>query len=265
MKIASIFVVSCLLLTACSEQRPPEQSGSHVVQETVYTALAHPDRPIKDRRRDNKRKPAEVLEFLGIKPGMTVLETMAADGYYTEVLSRVVGENGSVYSHNNKMYYSYQSDKYVNERLKDNRLPNVVRWDKELGNMQLPEGQFDAVFMMLVFHDFYHLDYENPQRILHQVYDALKPGAILAIVDHSAIEGTEAEAAKRLHGIHRIDEQFVKKVVIQAGFILDDESDLLRNPEDRRDKPFFDPGMKMVPTDRFILRFKKPHQTRASD
>lgn len=251
-------LVVCITLTGCQEQS--QQDKDHLVAQTLYTAVSHPDRPEKDKQRDHLRKPAEVLEFLGVTPGMEVMEIMAASGYYTELLSRVVGDNGKVYSQNNKMYYEFQSEKLIEERLADNRLPNVIRWDRELYALDVADNSLDALFLMVVYHDFYWHE-ESPEQIVKGFYKALKPGGILAIVDHSAKANTGIEHAKDLHGLHRIDEQYVKKVMTDAGFIFDSESNILRNPNDKRDKAFFDEQMKDKPTDRFVHRYRKPEKS----
>jgi predicted methyltransferase len=249
-------LLAVVLQTSCTGEKPTPQSD-HLVSQTLYTAVSHKDRPELDKQRDERRKPAEVLEFLGVRPGMHVMEIMAGGGYYTELLSRAVGRLGKVYSQNNKLYYEFQSDKFVQQRLDNNRLPNVVRWDKELHDLQIPENSVDTVFMMLVFHDLYWSD-DHPKQILAALFKILKPGGTVAIVDHSAQVGSGEKSAETLHGIHRIDEQLIKTTLTQAGFIFDSESDLLRNPKDARDKPFFDISMIGKPTDRFIFRFKKP-------
>ncbi|NQZ12740.1 MAG: class I SAM-dependent methyltransferase [Algicola sp.] len=253
--VFSLCIMCLTLLTGCSDDKQPPQSD-HLINQTLYTAITHSDRSDIDRQRDERRKPAQVLEFLGVSPGMTVIEIMAGGGYYTELLSRVVGRLGKVYSHNNKLYYEFQSDKFVEQRLKNNRLPNVIRWDKELNDLQLPDDSIDAVFLMLVYHDFYWSE-DNPEQILADLYQALKPGGTVAIVDHSAKSGSGTSAANKMHGIHRIDEQLVKQSFEKAGFILNGESALLRNAADTRDKPFFDKSLIGKPTDRFVLRYRK--------
>jgi predicted methyltransferase len=254
--VFSLCIMYFALLTGCSDDKQPPESD-HLINQTLYTAVTHSDRPVIDLQRDERRKPAQVLEFLGINPGMTVVEIMAGGGYYTELLSLVVGRLGKVYSHNNELYYEFQSDKFVEQRLENNRLPNVIRWDKELNDLQLPDGSVDSVFLMLVYHDFYWSE-DNPEQILADLYKALKPGGTVAIVDHSATLGSGASAAEKMHGIHRIDEQLVRQSFEKAGFILDGESDLLRNSGHTRDKPFFDKNLIGKPTDRFILRYRKP-------
>ena len=111
--------------------------------------------------------------------------------------------------------------------------------------------------MMLVYHDFYWSS-DQPQHVLVQLYQALKPGGTLGIVDHAAPQNSGSREAESLHGSHRIDEALVKKSLLSAGFILDGRSNLLRNPNDDRSKPFFDKSLMGQATDRFILRFKKP-------
>lgn len=258
MKSSFVLLAGIMLLAGCGEDNQPSHDD-HLVNQTLYTAVAHPDRPETDKQRDDKRKPAQVLEFLGVSPGMKVIEVMAGGGYYTELLSRVVGPSGRVYHHNNQMYYEFQSDKFVEQRLKNNRLPNVLRWDKELDALALPDNSLDAAFIMLIFHDIYWSK-DKPENVLAQLYKALKPGGVLAIVDHSAKLGSGTTAAESLHGIHRIDEQLVRQTVSRAGFIFDGGSDILRNPMDDREKAFFDNTMINKATDRFILRYKKPEQ-----
>ena len=253
-----VIIVLTTLLFGCSDDKITPIETDHLVNQTLYTAVTHPDRPELDKHRDSHRKPAKVLEFLGVRPGMKVIEMMAGGGYYTELLSRVVGVGGQVLSHNNRLYYEFQSDKFVSKRLADNRLPNVIRWDKELNDLQLPDNGLDAVFMMLVFHDFYWSN-DDPKQLLNNLYKALKPGGTLAIVDHSAKVGSGDNEAKDMHGIHRIDELLVKDIMAQSGFVLDGESQMLRSAEDKRDKAFFDKTLIGKSTDRFVLRYKKPH------
>ncbi|MNC92449.1 hypothetical protein D3C83_88790 [compost metagenome] len=84
------------------------------------------------------------------------------------------------------------------------------------------------------------------------VFDALKPGGVYIVADHSALPGTRGSAAKSLH---RIDEALVREEVAAAGFKLVAEGDFLRNAGDPRDTLVF---KSEVPTDRFILKFVKP-------
>ena len=91
-------------------------------------------------------------------------------------------------------------------------------------------------------------------RFFAQIHRSLKPGGLLAIVDHSARQGTGSSSAQDLH---RIDENFARKDIESAGFVFDGESSVLRNPDDDRLLPVFDERIRRK-TDRFVYRFVKP-------
>jgi predicted methyltransferase len=87
-----------------------------------------------------------------------------------------------------------------------------------------------------------------------EVFDALKPGGRYVILDHAGASGLDDAGMAKMH---RIDEALVKSEVIKAGFVLDGESDALRNPADPHSANVFDPSIRGR-TDQFILRFRKP-------
>jgi predicted methyltransferase len=162
-----------------------------------------------------------------------------------------------VYAQNPDFFYQRFGSKAMDERLANNRLPNVVRLDKPLNDMGLPAGSLDGAVANMVLHDFFWLSQDVPD-VLKDVYTALKPGGWFGIVDHSAPVGTGSRDAVDNTGPHRIDEEYVKKIIAQAGFVLEASSDALRNPEDDRTKAFFAEGMRGKPTDRFMFKFVKP-------
>ena len=73
----------------------------------IGQSLDSPDRPDVDRARDANRHPREVLAFLDISPGMTVLDLFSGGGFYTEIVSRIVGEEGRVLAHHNEAYLAF--------------------------------------------------------------------------------------------------------------------------------------------------------------
>ena len=119
---------------------------------SVKEAVEHQARTETDRVLDDKRKPTEVLEFFGIQPGMKVLDVFGGGGYYTEILSYLVGETGSVTLYNNSPWNAFVN-KSVTERLKDNRLPNVKRVVLEPMGLETLEEKFDAAIFVLGMHD----------------------------------------------------------------------------------------------------------------
>src|SRR5581483_12026487 len=103
----------------------------------IYAAaVQHPGRPEADLKRDENEHPAEVLRLSGIKPGMQVADVLAADGYYSELLSYVVGPKGHVLLLNNDAYENYAQGGWA-KRLEGNRLPNVEHRVADLEHLDL--------------------------------------------------------------------------------------------------------------------------------
>jgi predicted methyltransferase len=240
------------------------------ISPAIEAAINSPDRPAADKQRDEGRRPAIVLQFFGIRPGQTLIEYIATGGNTAELLARVVGPKGKVYMQNTPDFYARPAGpngvsptKLVEDRLANNRLPNVARLDKPLDDLGLPAASVDGAVMNLVFHDMFWITDDHVEPILKNLFVTLKPGGFVGVVDHAAPAGTGAEYAKKRDGQHRIDEAFVKKVFQDAGFVLAKESDALRNPSDDRQKAFFAPEMRGKVTDRFMLLFRKPKSAKS--
>lgn len=220
----------------------------------LEAAVASTSRPEEDRQRDALRKPAEVLSFFGIEQGMTVIDFAAGKGYYTHILSKAAGPNGKVIAQNAPFVVERFVKDKLQKRIEDAGLENVLEIVSEFDDPQLP-GQADAVLMVLFYHDTYWQNVDRP-KMNKALFDALKPGGIFGLIDHSAEAGSGDRDVKTLH---RVDQALVKKELLAAGFEFVGESDLLKHPEDSRDWPFF----KDIPntrdrTDRFIFLFRKP-------
>jgi predicted methyltransferase len=237
--------------------RPASAAESPAIHPAIQAAVDSTERLPKDRARDANRHYAEILEFFGVRPGQTIIELFAAGGNTAEVLARAVGPTGKVYMHNPQFFYDRFGSKSVEERLADNRLPNVVRLDRPLDDLGLEPKSLDGAVAFMVLHDFFWLTDDVPG-VLADLYKALKPGGWFGVVDHSAPAGTgNRDALDRDNGPHRIDEAYVKKLFIEAGFTLEASNDVLRNPADDRTKPFYDESFKGKSTDRFVLLFRK--------
>lgn len=266
MKTTFAVILVALTVAACNQQ--PAQETAPVsaaptpvaVDPAVYAAaVANPARPPADLERDAGRKPAAVLEFFGIAPGMTILDMFSGGGYYTEILGSVAGPEGHVVAQANKAYLKFVGDEFK-ARHADNRLPNVTVLMAENNELQLDENQFDAILMVLSFHDTFWISPEDdwPEidrpALQAELFAALKPGGVLGVIDHQAIPGSSGETGGT---VHRIDRAIVVDELTQAGFVLEAESDLLRNPADDHSKGVFDPDIRGK-TDRFVLKFRKP-------
>lgn len=257
LSLAAIFTLACEREAA--ESMPASTTEPAIEQPAAppardFTALLA-SRSAEDLARDEARKPAEVISFLGIEPGMTVLDLLAAGGWYTEVLSLAVGPEGKVYAHNTELTLSFRdgaNEKAISARLADNRLPNVERLDRELTDLGLAPGSIDAAMFALNFHDVYNAaGPEATQTVLAALFDVLKPGGMLAIIDHDGAAGADNKS------LHRIERAKVIEAVEASPFVVDAESGVLHHPEDDLSLMVFDPAIRGK-THRFVLRLKKP-------
>jgi len=209
----------------------------------------------EDKARDVHRKPTEVLEFLGLRPGDTVVDIWAAGGWYTEVLSNAVGDDGHVYSQNPPSVLQFGEgayDKALTERLADDRLTNVERIDVPLAGGPIAANSIDFAITALNFHDVFNQNgAETAVEFMASVYAVLKPGGAFGVIDH--VGNADVDNAS----IHRINPELAKAAATEAGFIVEAESDLLSHPDDDHTKMVFDPTIRGK-TDRFILRLRKP-------
>lgn len=230
--------------------------NSTAYAEAYEDVVNNPARSDADRERDRTSKPADILKFIGVQPGMTVADLFSGGGYYTELLSYAVGPTGEVISHNNKAYEGFVGDE-LGVRFKDNRLANVSQITSEFDNLGLEDASLDMILVVLVYHDVYFTaDYwpkVDRDNFFKQIRASLKPGGVLAVIDHSAAAGTGISTVQELH---RIDEVFAKQDIEQAGFIFSGSSDVLRNPDDNRLLGVFDEKIRRK-TDRFVYRFTK--------
>jgi len=234
--------------------------GAEISNE-IKSAIASTERAERETVRDQFRKPGEVLSLLGIKPGMNIFDASAGGGYYTDILSRVVGSDGHVYSHNTPFVINRFSN-FLNNP-KQGWLPrlqskqwqsNVTKVVGELDTVAFPL-QLDAVMMVLFYHDIVWQGV-NRKMMNRHIFNALKPGGKFLIIDHSGLPGSKLDGVKSLH---RIDKQSVINELLSVGFTLSEDSNLLSHSEDTRDYPFFrDSKTRRDRTDRMVLIFEKP-------
>ena len=259
--------ILALILSACGQRPDDQQTAAPAAKETaaapatsIYEdAVANDARPEADRARDAGRKPAEVLAFLGITPGMTVLDMFSGGGYYTEILSYTVGDSGRIIAQTNEAYLQFVGDEFE-ERYLGGRLGNAQVLMAENNELKLEAESLDAILLVLSFHDLF---YAAPEQgwpaidiaaFLAELYSGLRTGGVVGIIDHYAAEGAPSDTGGTTH---RIDAAIVIAMMTEAGFELDAQSDMLRNPDDDYEKVVFDPEVRGK-TDRFVMRFRKP-------
>jgi len=238
---------------------PCEDGSGASLDLAIAESLASPDRNEQDRQNDPLRRPDLILEFFELKPGMTVLDLFSGGGYYTEIVSRVVGEEGKVLAHNNEAYLAFAKDS-LDGRYSGNRLSNVERVTAEADELELPENTFDAALAMLTWHDFYYLDQENgwpaidEAAMVQKLCGALKPGAILGVTDHVAVGGSNPEESGQT--LHRIDPRRIRDDLAGNCFEFEGEINVLRNPQDDTGQPMYAQGIRGR-TDRVVYKFRR--------
>ena len=229
------WVLAILLLAGCAASSAAPS----------YTdILASNDRPEAERALDAVRKPHEVMAFYGVKKGDKVADLFAARGYYTAILSQLVGPQGVVYSANAAPRAE------LHERVKQPSMANVRVIDGPFDKIALPQdGSLDFVFIHLDYHEL-PPDVRIPMS--RRIFNSLKKGGVYGVVDHSAKEGAGDSVAKTLH---RMDKNLVIKEATGVGFRLDKEGTMLSRADDTRD---FSVVKIRDRSDRFVLKFMKP-------
>jgi len=235
---------SAALLAACAVT-----GGNENVDYRSFVASA--DRSDADRQTDQRRKPELLLAFAGVRPGMKVLDMGAGGGYSTELLARAVGPGGTVYAQDSAALPDRVKERF-DERVRKPMMKNVVRILRGYDD-PVPPGvrHLDMITFLFAYHDtaFMNVDRAKMNRAM---FEALKPGGVLVIADHSAQAGAGVSVAKSLH---RIEESVLRREIEAAGFRFVAEADFLRNPSDARDAVVFRPK---APVDEFVLKFIRP-------
>jgi len=208
-----------------------------------------------DLKQDEGRKPAEIIHFAGVKKGDKVLDLLAGGGYYSEILSRVVGDKGEVTLQIPKAYLKY-AEKSLKERLANDRLKNVTYLLSESDDLKLAKQKYDSAFLVLGFHDMFFKEEGwnfTAEQVMPQLLNSLKAGGKLLVIDHAASKSSGTRDVKTLH---RIDSDFVKVDLEKRGFKLIKTSTLLENSSDDHSKLVFVPELRRK-TDRFVMLFEK--------
>ncbi len=223
---------------------------------SVADAIKNPARG-KDAEADARRHPAELAAFAGVKPGDTVVDLIPGAGYFTRIFSLIVGPKGHVYAVWPTEYAKEDGDEVplVQALAIDPHFNNVTMLTQPAAVFAIP-GKADIVWTSQNYHDYpdKFMGPTDPALLDAAVFAALKPGGVFVVIDHVAEPGSGIRDTDTLH---RIDPEVVKAQAAAAGFKLDGESDVLRNPADTHKVKVFDPTVRGR-TDQFVFRFRKP-------
>jgi predicted methyltransferase len=221
----------------------------------ISAAVADKGRPEADTKRDADRKPAEMLEFAGVKPGDKVADFIPGGGYFTRVFAKAVGPKGKVFAVTNPPAPNATAPAPILAVAADPQYGNITVVSTGIGSFALPE-QVDVFWTSQNYHDLYLTRFNlDVPAVTKTIYDAIKPGGVFIVLDHAAAPG--ADVVSTANTLHRIDPAAVRKTVEAAGFKYEGESKVLANPADDHTKGVFDPTLRGH-TDQFIYKFRKP-------
>ena len=249
--------LAIILATALAGAVPTMASAApaDVAAAVANTGARTPD----NVKLDEGRKPAQLLDFFGLQKGMRVIDMFGANKYWAEIMAPAVGPMGQV--------IVWQPKQFMNDKRRTEfaefaaRQPNVALISSAMENPILGTNQYDFMIMNLDYHDVYWENKERgivrmePDAWVQKLFAAMKPSAVIGVVDHVASPGGDAREV--VEKLHRIDPAVIKADFVRAGFVLEAESDLLRNPADDHSLLVFDEKIRGK-TDRAVLKFRKP-------
>lgn len=248
LKLAALLLIAAMPLTAAA-----------AAPVTVAAAVAAPSRSADNVKLDESRKPAEVLDYLGLKRGMSVIDLFGGNRYWAEIMAPVVGPKGHVLVWEPTQFADADSKKAFAAFKAKNR--NVAMINTPFEGISLPKNSADFVMLNLNYHDVYWESAKygvprmDPQAFLKAVYAAMKPGAVIGVIDHVANPNGDTRAT--VDKLHRIDPDVIEADFTKAGFKLVGTRNMLRNPADDHTLLVFDPKIKGK-TDRALFKFRKP-------
>ncbi len=240
-----------LVTTALLALAAPLAAGAQTVSAPIRTALADPARPAADKERDAARHPGEIVSMLKVKPGGKVADFVMGGGYWTRILSPLVGPKGHV--------YGFQPAEFSKAKPGDPTLADEYK-NVSVGVAPFADVSFaeplDAIVTVQNWHDL-HLARFAPtlgKTVAGKLFAALKPGGVLLVVDHVAAADPGFAVPDNLH---RIDPAAARAEIESAGFKFDGSLPILANPADPHTAKVFDPSIRGK-TDQFVYRFRKP-------
>lgn len=222
----------------------------------IEMAMKSEVRSERDTQRDQNRMPVETLEFFGLRDDMKIVELVPGGGWYTKILAPVLRENGQ--------YYAALGTGTIKERLSKQAGFEHIKIAAEGARLWREEGakfyslKADSLGvkdadMVLTFRNYHSFAKEGRMVMNNVAFDALKPGGIYAVVDHTARHMEQASGSNR----RRVDPVLAIHEIQQAGFEFVDYTDLHHREDDELR---YEVGAKSVTgnTDRWTLKFRKP-------
>ena len=235
----------------------PMAASAQAIPANIEAALSNAARPEADRKADATRKPAELLMFAGVKAGDRVLELIPGGGYFARIFSNVVGPSGHVDElvTAEETKTSSKNVDVIKVIAAEPAFPNITLLVQPVAEIK-PSQPVDLVWTSQNYHDLHDKAFGPADMVAFNkaIFNALKPGGVFMVVDHAAEAGSGFRDTETLH---RIDPAAAKAEIEAAGFVLESQSDMLRDPSDTHAARIFDPTIRGK-TDKFVFKFRKP-------
>ncbi len=240
--------------------------AAHQATDPIAAAIAAPSRTPKNVARDQYRHPAETLAFFGVTPSQTVVEYSPSGGWYTEVLAPLLRDHGTFYALQPTGRYldGYKTFLAANPAVYDK--VKVAAYPEEAAS--IPAGSVDTV---LTFRNVHNMVMAGSEAATFKaLFDMLKPGGTLGVVDHRLPEDRDS-ALEKSSGYLKVST--IRRIAQATGFEFVGASEVNANPKDTADWP---KGVWTLPpslsqkdvdkdkylaigeSDRMTLKFRKP-------
>lgn len=253
-----------LLLTAMSAFA--QTAAERIDESSVLAVMQQPARLASDLQRDARSLPQKIIPLLNLTTGDRVIDIFGSGGYYSDLLARLVAEEGAAVLHNNQGFEQWGSN-ILQDRYANGMPDNVVVHTRSGINLDLEPASLDGALIVMALHDLYVIPKRyngeayvavgppaNVGYFYEQLLAGLKPGGRFVVVDHA---GEPGMAHEQTTDLHRIEEDYLRADIEAHGFKYVGSETVLRNPNDDRARIVFDEDLQGR-TDRFVLVFEKP-------
>ena len=243
-----------------------QAAAKSIDESSVLAVMQQPARLASDVERDARSQPHKIIPLLNLALGDRVIDIFGSGGYYSDLLARLLAEEGAAILHNNQGFEQWGSN-ILQDRYANGMPDNVVVHTRSGINLDLEPASLDGALIVMALHDLYvipkryngeaYVPVGPPANVAYfyeQLLAGLKPGGRFVVVDHAGEPGMGHEQTTDLH---RIGEDYLRDDIEAHGFKFIGSEAALRNPYDDRARIVFDEDLQGR-TDRFVLVFEKP-------
>lgn len=176
-------------LRPCAAETPPANATS--VKPGINENFLDPHLKAEDwlkrfevESREIYSEKDKVLAACGVKPGMTVADIGAGTGLYTRLFAQAAGETGRVFA----VEIAPAFLQHIVARARQEGHGNITAVLSAEDSVTLPDDSVDFAFICDTYHHF-----EFPLKTMKSLFQAMKPGGRVILVDFKRIEGESSE------------------------------------------------------------------------